>query len=47
MGTEHHIIAPLSAKLLETQVAQGYDIGNGIFTKPHTFVVAIHHYLAV
>ena len=42
MNDEYHLIDPVGNKVLDTQVAQGYDIGNGIFTKPHTFVVAVH-----
>ena len=45
MDDEYNLIAPVGNKVMETQVAQGYDIGDGIFTVPHTIVVAIHHCL--
>ena len=45
MGNEHHIVASIGDEVLETQVSQGYDTGDSIFTKPHTIVVAIHHCL--
>ena len=45
MDDEHNLVAPVGDKVLETQVGQGCDIGDGVFTKPHTIVVAIHHCL--
>ena len=45
MDNEHHIFAPVGDKLLETQVAQRYNISDGIFTEPHTVVVAIFRFL--
>ena len=45
MYYEHHLIASVGNQVLETQVAQHYNIGDGIFTEPHTGVVAIHHYI--
>ena len=41
MYDEHHIFTSVVGKLLETQVAQVNDIGEGVFTKPHTIVVDI------
>ena len=45
MDDEYHLISPVGNKVLETQVAQGYDIGDGVFTVPHTIMLAIHHCL--
>ena len=45
MDDEYHLIYPVGNKVLETQVAQGYDIGDGVFTKPHTIVVDIYCFL--
>ena len=45
MEDEYHLVAPIGHKVLETQVAQGFDIGDGIFTKPHTIVIAIYYFL--
>ena len=42
MDDEHHLLSPIDDEVLNMQVAQGYDIGNGVFTRPHTIVVAIH-----
>ena len=39
---EHHLVAPLGDKVLETQVPHGYDIGDRVFTQSHTIVVLIH-----
>ena len=47
MDDEHHLVAPVGDKVLETQVDQGYDIDGGVLNKPHTIVVAIHHFLVV
>ena len=41
MDDEHHLFDPICDNVMETQVSQGYDIGDGVFTKPHTIVVAI------
>ena len=45
MDDEHHIIAPVDDEVLETQVYQVYDIGDGVFTKPHTIVLDFHRCL--
>ena len=45
MYNEHHIIAPLGNQVLETQVAQRYNISDVIFTEAHTAVVGVHPYL--
>ena len=39
---ELHIITPEDDQVLETQVAQRYIILDGIFTEPHTILIAIH-----
>ena len=31
MENEHHIVAPVGEEVMETQVAQKYNIGDGIF----------------
>ena len=41
MENEHHLVAPVGDKVVETQVAQRYNIGNVIFTEPHIVVVDI------
>ena len=35
-------INPVGNQVLDTQVAQRYGIGDGIFTEPHTVVLAVH-----
>ena len=45
MNYEHNIVDHVGDEELETQVDQGYDIGDGVFTKPHTIVVAIYCFL--
>ena len=45
MENEHHLVAPVDDEVLETKVSQDYDIGDGVFTKPHTIVVSIHRCL--
>ena len=42
---EHHIVTPVGDEVLETQISQRYNIGDGIFTEPHTVVLAIHRWL--
>ena len=42
MDDEHHLVATIGDDVLDTQVAQHYNIGGEIFTEPHTVVVAIH-----
>ena len=46
MDYEHHLVAPIGDKLLQTQVSQGYNIGDAFFTESHTIVVAIQRVLA-
>ena len=41
MDHEHHLIAPVGNHVPETQVSQHYNIGDGIFTEPHTVVAAV------
>ena len=38
-------INPVGNQVLDTQVAQRYNIGDGIFTEPHTVVLAVHRWL--
>ena len=45
MNYEHNILDHVGDEELETQVDQGYDIGDGVFTVPHTIMLAIHHCL--
>ena len=45
MDNGHHLAAPVCDEVLETHVAHGYDIGDGVFTKPHTIVVSILRFL--
>ena len=47
MNYEHHIVAPVGYKVLELQVSQRYYIGDGVFTKPRTILVAISRFLMV
>ena len=41
MDDEHNRVSHVGYKILDTRVYQVYDIGRGVFTKPHTIVVAI------
>ena len=45
MDNGHHLAAPVCDEVLETHVAHGYDIGDGVFTKPHTIVLDFHRCL--
>ena len=42
---KHHLIAPVGNQVLEAQVVQCYNIGDGIFAEPHIVVVAVHRCL--
>ena len=45
MYDEHHLISPVGNQVMEAQVSQCYNIGDGIFKETHTIVVAVKHFL--
>ena len=45
MDNENHLIAPVGNQVLEMKVSQIYNIGDGIFNKPHTVVLVVHRCL--
>ena len=42
MYDEHHPVASVGDKVLETYVSQHYSIGDRVFIEPYTYVVVIH-----
>ena len=42
MDDEHNLVNIGGDKVLETQVSKRYDIGDNVFTKPHTIVAEFH-----
>ena len=42
---EYYLIAPLVNQVMETQISQRYNIGDVVFTEPHTAVLVVHYCL--